>query len=85
VRSALFMIFASGLWALLPAVARRCGAGRYGLHRGDLARASAPAAGARHVWDLELEAAAGALTMGGTEPLVRHLIWADALRPSPDQ
>jgi hypothetical protein len=37
------------------------------------------------VWDRELEAAARALTMDGTEPVVRHLIWADALRPSPDQ
>jgi hypothetical protein len=37
------------------------------------------------VWDRELEAAARALTMDGTEPMVRHLIWADALPPSPDQ
>ena len=37
------------------------------------------------VWDRELEAVARALTMDGTEPVVRHLIWADALRPSPDQ
>ena len=37
------------------------------------------------VWDRELEAAARALTMDGTEPVVRHLIWAEALRPPPDQ
>ena len=37
------------------------------------------------VWDRELEAAARALTVDGTEPIVRHLIWADALRPPPDQ
>jgi MFS family permease len=37
------------------------------------------------VWDSELEAAARALTVDGTEPVVRHLIWADALRSSPDQ
>jgi MFS family permease len=37
------------------------------------------------VWDSELEAAARALTIDGTEPVVRHLIWADALRSFPDQ
>ena len=37
------------------------------------------------VWDRELEAAARALTMEGTQPMVRHLIWADAPRPPPDQ
>jgi hypothetical protein len=37
------------------------------------------------VWDRELEAAARALTMEGTQPVVRHLIWADAPRPPPDR
>jgi MFS family permease len=37
------------------------------------------------VWDRELEAAARALTMDGTEPVVRHMIWAAALRPPPPQ
>ncbi|MBL7260278.1 MFS transporter [Actinoplanes sp. LDG1-01] len=36
------------------------------------------------VWDRELEAAARALTEDGADPVVRHLIWAGALRPSPD-
>jgi predicted MFS family arabinose efflux permease len=35
------------------------------------------------VWDRELEAAARALTVDGTEPVVRHMIWVDALRPPP--
>ena len=30
-------------------------------------------------------ALAVALTMDGTEPVVRHIIWADALRPPPPQ
>jgi MFS family permease len=37
------------------------------------------------VWDRELEAAARALTVDGADPVVRHLIWADALRPPPDR
>jgi MFS family permease len=37
------------------------------------------------VWDRELEAAAQALTVDGAEPVVRHLVWAEALRPSSDQ
>jgi MFS family permease len=37
------------------------------------------------VWDQELQSAARALTLDGAEPVVRHLIWADTLRPSPDQ
>ncbi|WP_306212683.1 MFS transporter [Actinoplanes sp. RD1] len=37
------------------------------------------------VWDQELEAAARALTVAGTGPVVRHLIWADAPRSAPDQ
>ncbi|MEV4708719.1 MFS transporter [Actinoplanes sp. NPDC049316] len=36
-------------------------------------------------WDWELEAAARSLTMDGAEPVVRHLIWAYALRLSPDR
>jgi MFS family permease len=37
------------------------------------------------VWDRELEAAARALTVDGTEPTVRHFIWANALQPTPDE
>jgi MFS family permease len=35
------------------------------------------------VWDREQEAVARALTMDGTEPVVRHMIWAAALRRPP--
>jgi predicted MFS family arabinose efflux permease len=37
------------------------------------------------VWDREQEEVARALTVAGTEPVVRHLIWATALRPPPPQ